>query len=270
MTDTSSSSGKYPTNASSVSLGALGAASRTALKEASESPSVSGSWGDLSFQTARESHVESARTPHQVGLSDPRDLVLAVNSRVGHLCLCFRRPSEECAGGLRAFARYENYVSLWPFACGWCLLPKSNLPPSSRATSGRVIRTPASFRTSAAFRSRIFTVRAYNRILSVRCALSLLSRQEKERVALELGSAFALLLVLADQCNVDLPLAVELKIELNAKKYPALLVRWVVDRERLYLTITYLYYMVVHYSCTHSSHQLNCDSTSVPVVLVLQ
>lgn len=44
-------------------------------------------------------------------------------------------------------------------------------------------------------------------------------------MARELGSAFALLLVLANQCNVDLPLAVQLKIELNAKKYPALLVR---------------------------------------------
>lgn len=44
-------------------------------------------------------------------------------------------------------------------------------------------------------------------------------------MALELGSAFALLLVLATQCNVDLPLAVQLKIELNAKKYPAVLVR---------------------------------------------
>eukprot|EP00904_Undaria_pinnatifida_P001845 jgi/Undpi1/11661/HiC_scaffold_36.g13956.m1 len=50
-------------------------------------------------------------------------------------------------------------------------------------------------------------------------------RHEKEGVARELGSAFALLLVLANQCNVDLPLAVQLKIELNAKKYPALLVR---------------------------------------------
>ena len=30
------------------------------------------------------------------------------------------------------------------------------------------------------------------------------SRQEKEVVALELGSAFAVLLTLADQCNVDL------------------------------------------------------------------
>lgn len=59
----------------------------------------------------------------------------------------------------------------------------------------------------------------------------MLGRQEKERVALELGAAFALLLVLANQCNVDLPLAVALKIELNAKKYPALLVRWVAGRE---------------------------------------
>ena len=56
-------------------------------------------------------------------------------------------------------------------------------------------------------------------------------------MALELGAAFALLLVLANQCNVDLPLAVELKIELNAKKYPAPLVRRVVGQERRYLTI---------------------------------
>lgn len=52
------------------------------------------------------------------------------------------------------------------------------------------------------------------------------SRPEKARVALELASAFALLLLLADQCNVDLPLAAQLKIQLNAKKYPAVLVRY--------------------------------------------
>lgn len=45
-------------------------------------------------------------------------------------------------------------------------------------------------------------------------------------MALELGSAFVLLLLLADQCNVDLPLAIQRKIQLNAKKYPAVLVRY--------------------------------------------
>ncbi|CAN0264664.1 unnamed protein product, partial [Hapterophycus canaliculatus] len=51
------------------------------------------------------------------------------------------------------------------------------------------------------------------------------TRNEKDRVATELASAFALVLLLAEQCNVDLPLSVQLKIQLNAKKYPAVLVR---------------------------------------------
>lgn len=228
MTNKASSSEKYPTNASSLSSGASGAASRT---DASESPSVSRSWGDLSFQTARESHVESARAAHQVGLSDPRDLVLAVNSRVGHLCLCFRRPSEECAGGLRAFARYvvqlcvtlvvrslaisvssrnqtrhrERRVVVWSCDPDTCILPY--------------------FHRISIKKLHCASVSSYPQCPMTSLFVSLLSRQEKERVALELGAAFALLLVLADQCNVDLPLAVELKIELNAKKYPALLVR---------------------------------------------
>ncbi|CAM9505298.1 unnamed protein product, partial [Sphacelaria rigidula] len=40
----------------------------------------------------------------------------------------------------------------------------------------------------------------------------------------ELGSAVALLLVIADFCHIDLPAAVQLKIQLNAQKYPAALV----------------------------------------------
>lgn len=53
-----------------------------------------------------------------------------------------------------------------------------------------------------------------------------LARSEKDRVVLELGSAAACLLLLAEQCNVDLGLSVHLKIKLNAKKYPAVLVRY--------------------------------------------
>lgn len=51
------------------------------------------------------------------------------------------------------------------------------------------------------------------------------TRREKDRVALELGSTLVLLLLLAEQCNIDLPLAIQLKIQLNAKKYPAAIVR---------------------------------------------
>ncbi|CAN0070866.1 unnamed protein product [Ascophyllum nodosum] len=51
------------------------------------------------------------------------------------------------------------------------------------------------------------------------------TRPEKDTVALELGSAVALVLELADQCNIDLPLALLRKIQLNDRKYPASLVR---------------------------------------------
>lgn len=51
-------------------------------------------------------------------------------------------------------------------------------------------------------------------------------RSDKDMIALELGSAVVLIMLLAEQCNIDLPLAVLRKIELNAKKYPAALVRY--------------------------------------------
>lgn len=74
-------------------------------------------------------------------------------------------------------------------------------------------------------RNIVYLVR-YSRLpLSLGVLTYLSSRPEKARVTLELASAFTLLLVLADQCNVDLPLAAQLKIKLNAKKYPAVLVR---------------------------------------------
>lgn len=49
--------------------------------------------------------------------------------------------------------------------------------------------------------------------------------KEKDRVAQELGSTVALLLVLADHCNIDLATAIQLKLELNAQKYPVDIVR---------------------------------------------
>lgn len=52
-------------------------------------------------------------------------------------------------------------------------------------------------------------------------------RAERDVLVNELGSAVALLLVIADHCNIDLPAAVQLKIKLNEKKYPAALVQWV-------------------------------------------
>lgn len=59
-------------------------------------------------------------------------------------------------------------------------------------------------------------------------------RSDKDRVTLELGSAVMLIVLLAEQCNIDLPLAVLRKIELNAKKYPAALVRYCLCRLMVY------------------------------------
>ncbi|CAM9164397.1 unnamed protein product [Ectocarpus fasciculatus] len=72
------------------------------------------------------------------------------------------------------------------------------------------------------------------------CAVGLahFTRPEKDRVALELGSAAACVLLLAEQCNVDLGLSVHLKIKLNAKKYPAVLVRGSALKYDAYKTTT--------------------------------
>ncbi|CAM9700960.1 unnamed protein product [Pylaiella littoralis] len=51
------------------------------------------------------------------------------------------------------------------------------------------------------------------------------TRPERDGVARELSSTLALLLLLADRCNIDLPLSIQLKIQLNAEKYPAAIVR---------------------------------------------
>lgn len=57
------------------------------------------------------------------------------------------------------------------------------------------------------------------------CRAMTCTRPEKERVALELGATLTLLLLLAEESNIDLPLSIQLKIQLNAKKYPADIVR---------------------------------------------
>lgn len=63
-------------------------------------------WGDLSFQSARVKHRNTACSFFQVELMEPRNLLFAVNSRIGALCLCFSRPPSECTQGLEAFSRY--------------------------------------------------------------------------------------------------------------------------------------------------------------------
>lgn len=65
----------------------------------------------------------------------------------------------------------------------------------------------------------------------------MLARPEKDVVVLELGSAAACLLLLAEQCNVDLGLSVDLKIKLNTKKYPAVLVRYKDEPEMFHVHI---------------------------------
>lgn len=47
-----------------------------------------------------------------------------------------------------------------------------------------------------------------------------LSAQQKQEVAYEMSDVFIYLLRMAEQLDVDLPLAVQQKIELNAQKYP--------------------------------------------------
>ncbi|CAB1112147.1 unnamed protein product [Ectocarpus sp. CCAP 1310/34] len=72
------------------------------------------------------------------------------------------------------------------------------------------------------------------------CAVGLphFTRTEKDVVVLEMGSAAACLLLLAERCNVDLGLSVDLKVKLNAKKYPAVLVRGSALKYDAYKTTT--------------------------------
>ena len=71
----------------------------------------------------------------------------------------------------------------------------------------------------------------YCTVITITTVITAITRRpEKDTVALELGSAVALVLELADQCNIDLPLALLRKIQLNDRKYPASLVRCSVKR----------------------------------------
>lgn len=62
--------------------------------------------------------------------------------------------------------------------------------------------------------------------LPARGPLHQCDRSAKEAVGGMMGSTFALVVVLAHHCNIDLPRAIDLKMELNAKKYPISLVRY--------------------------------------------
>lgn len=52
-----------------------------------------------------------------------------------------------------------------------------------------------------------------------------LGRSEKDKVANSLVQCFTVVLLLAERCNIDLPLSVQLKMKLNAKKYPVLIAK---------------------------------------------
>lgn len=55
--------------------------------------------------------------------------------------------------------------------------------------------------------------------------MKLRRRSEKDRVACALAQCFKIVLLLAERCNIDLPLSIQLKIRLNAKKYPVGIVK---------------------------------------------
>ena len=50
-------------------------------------------------------------------------------------------------------------------------------------------------------------------------------RSEKDKVASDLSNCFTMVLLLAERCNIDLPLSIQLKIKLNARKYPVGIVK---------------------------------------------